>query len=88
MLGCPLPRGASLAERSTGEKGGDGVATETYRIPASAHAIAGFYEREMRRAGWRKAAFSTEHLLYFERAGRTVGVLVSRDGGGFTLMGS
>jgi hypothetical protein len=88
ILGCPLPRGASLSIRSHGAAGADDHPTETYAIQAPAHEIVGFYEREMERAGWRKSFAASEYLLYFEKDDRTVGILVERKGGLFTLMGS
>ena len=62
--------------------------TETYAIDAPAREIIGFYEREMERAGWRKSFAASEFLLYFEKGDRTIGVLIERKGGVFTLMGS
>jgi hypothetical protein len=88
ILGCPLPQGASLAARSHGSAGSDDHPTETYAIEAPARAIVGFYEREMQRAGWHKTGVSSEFLLYFVRDDETVGVLIDREGGSFTLMGS
>jgi hypothetical protein len=88
ILGCPLPRGASLSIRSHGAEGADDHPTETYAIQAPAQEILGFYEREMERAGWRKSFVASEYLLYFEKDDRTVGILVERKGGLFTLMGS
>jgi hypothetical protein len=88
ILGCPLPQGASLAGRSHGSAGNDDHPTETYAIEAPAREIAGFYEREMQRAGWQKALVSSEFLLYFVKDDETVGVLIEPDGGSFTLMGS
>lgn len=88
MLGCPLPQGASLAGRSHGSAGSDDHPTETYAIEAPASVIAGFYEREMERAGWQKALVSSELLLYFVKDDETIGILIEPDGGSFTLMGS
>ncbi len=88
ILGCPLPRGAELSSRSPGSAGAGDHPTETYAIDAPAREIIGFYEREMERAGWRKSFAASEFLLYFEKDDRTVGVLVERKGGLFTLMGS
>jgi hypothetical protein len=88
ILGCPLPRGASLSGRSHGSEGAEDHPTETYAIDAPAQEIVGFYEREMERAGWRKSFAASEFLLYFEKDDRTVGVLIERKGGLFTLMGS
>jgi SH3-like domain-containing protein len=88
ILGCPLPEGASLSARSQGADGAGDRPTETYAIEAPARAIVGFYERELERAGWRKTFLSSEFLLYFEKEHRTLGVLVDRAGGLFTLMGS
>jgi hypothetical protein len=88
ILGCPLPRGASLSGRSHGSEGVDDHPTETYAIAAPAQEIVGFYEREMEQAGWHKTGVSSEHLLYFVKDDETVGVLIDREGGYFTLMGS
>jgi hypothetical protein len=88
ILDCPLPKGAALAGTSPSASGGAERATETYSIRAPAREILGFYEREMGRSGWRKSELSSQYLLYFEKGERTVGVLVDRNGGGFTLMGS
>jgi hypothetical protein len=88
ILGCPLPRGASLSVRSHGSEGVDDHPTETYAIAAPAQEIVGFYEREMEQAGWHKTGVSSEHLLYFVKDEETVGVLIDREGGYFTLMGS
>jgi hypothetical protein len=88
ILGCPLPRGAALSGRSHGSDGAEDHPTETYAIDAPAQEIVGFYEREMERAGWRKSFAASEFLLYFEKGDRTVGVLIERRGGLFTLMGS
>ena len=88
ILDCPLPPGASLSVRSHGSDGVDDHPTETYAIEAPAREIVGFYEREMERAGWHKAAVSSEFLLYFVKDDETVGVLIDREGGFFTLMGS
>ena len=88
IQGCPLPQGASLSGRSHGSAGIDDHPTETYAIPAAANEIVGFYEREMERAGWRKSFAASEFLLYFEKGDQTVGILVERKGGLFTLMGS
>jgi len=88
LLDCPLPKGAALAGSSPSASGGGEPATETYSLRAPAQEILGFYEREMERSGWRKSELSSQFLLYFEKGERTVGVLVDRNGGGFTLMGS
>lgn len=88
ILACPLPQGAALSGRSHGSAGSDDHPTETYSIEAAAHEIVGFYETEMERAGWHKTAVSSELLLYFVKDDETVGVLVDREGGFFTLMGS
>lgn len=88
ILDCPLPQGASLSGRSHGSAGVDDHPTETYAIEAAAPDIVGFYEREMDRAGWQKTSVSSELLLYFVKEDETVGVLVDREGGFFTLMGS
>jgi len=88
ILACPLPPGASLSVRSHGSDGVDDHPTETYAIEAPAREIVGFYEREMERAGWHKASVSSEFLLYFVKDDETVGVLIDREGGFFTLMGS
>ncbi len=88
ILGCPLPRGASLSGRSHGAEGAEDHPTETYAVDAPAQEIVGFYEREMERAGWRKSFAASEFLLYFEKDDRSVGVLIERKGGLFTLMGS
>jgi outer membrane biosynthesis protein TonB len=88
ILGAPLPQGASLAGRSHGASGTGDHPTETYAIEAQPSEILGFFEREMESAGWRKVFVSSEYLLYFEKDERTVGVLVDRQGGLFTLMGS
>ena len=88
ILGCPLPQGASLSVRSHGSDGIDDHPTETYAIEAPAQEIVGFYEREMERAGWHKADVSSEFLLYFVKDDETLGVLIDREGGFFTLMGS
>jgi hypothetical protein len=42
----------------------------------------------MEQAGWHKTGVSSEHLLYFVKDDETVGVLIDREGGYFTLMGS
>jgi len=88
ILGCPLPQGASLSVRSHGSDGSDDHPTETYAIEAPAQEIVGFYEREMEQAGWHKTTVSSEFLLYFVKDDETVGVLIDREGGFFTLMGS
>jgi hypothetical protein len=88
ILGCPLPAGASLARQSHGAAGHGDHPTQTYEIPAVASDIAGFYEGEMERAGWRKSFVSSEYLLYFVKEDRTLGILIEREGGTFTLMGS
>ena len=88
ILGCPLPAGATLAGQSHGAAGRDDHPTQTYEIPAAASDIVGFYESEMERAGWRKSFVSSEHLLYFVKEDRTLSVLIEREGGTFTLMGS
>jgi len=88
ILGCPLPHGASLSGRSHGSDGIDDHPTETYAIEAPAQEIVGFYEREMERSGWHKTPVSSELLLYFVKDDETVGVLIDREGGFFTLMGS
>ena len=88
ILGCPLPQGASLSGRSHGSDGIEDHPTETYAIEAPAPEIVGFYEREMERAGWHKTLVSSELLLYFVKDDETVGVLIDREGGFFTLMGS
>ena len=88
IFGSPLPAGAKLAGQSHGAAGSDDHPTETYEISAGAGDIVGFYEREMERAGWRKSFISSEFLLYFEKDDRTLCVLIERDGGTFTLLGS
>ena len=88
ILGCPLPQGASLSGRAHGSDGSDDHPTETYAIEAPAQEIVGFYEREMERSGWHKTQVSSELLLYFVKDDETVGVLIDREGGFFTLMGS
>ncbi|TFG94640.1 MAG: hypothetical protein E4H11_06395 [Myxococcales bacterium] len=88
ILGCPLPKGASLSGRSHGAGGDDDHPTETYAVEAPAQEIVGFYEREMEQAGWHKTPVSSELLLYFVKEEETVGVLIDREGGFFTLMGS
>jgi hypothetical protein len=88
ILACPLPKGAALSGRSHGSGGSDDHPTETYAIEAPAHEIVGFYEREMERVGWQKTMVSSELLLYFVKDEETVGVLIDREGGFFTLMGS
>jgi hypothetical protein len=88
ILGCPLPAGATLAGQTHGAAGHGDHPTQTYEIPAAASDIVGFYESEMERAGWRKSFVSSEYLLYFVKEDRTLGVLIEREGGTFTLMGS
>jgi len=86
--GSPIPEGARLAGQSYGVGGRDDHPTQTYEIPAAATDIVGFFEREMQRAGWRKSFVSSEFLLYFVKEDQTLGILVEREGGTFTLMGS
>jgi SH3-like domain-containing protein len=88
ILGAPLPLGSSLAGRTHGAAGSDDHPTETYAIEAQAAEIVGFFERELASAGWRRTFVSSEYLVYFEKDDRTIGVLVDRKGGLFTLMGS
>ena len=88
LLGAPLPVGAQLLERTPGNPAAGVDPRERYSISASAAAIAAFFRRQMQAAGWARDGTSTETVLFFQKGRLMLGVLIGRDGGTFTLMGS
>lgn len=88
LLGAPLPRGAILTSQTPGDVSSGSDPTQTYRIDASAEALADFFLREMPRHGWLKDGASRESILIFQKDDLVVGIIIEREGGSFTLMGS
>jgi hypothetical protein len=88
LLGAPLPQGATLTERAAGDPAAGVDPRERYQISASAAEIAGFFRREMPRAGWQRDGASTATALFFSKGRLMIGVLINSRGGTFTLMGS
>lgn len=88
QLGVSLPDGAELMEETPGEAAEGQGPSQKYAISATAAQIAAFFNREMPRAGWAKDGTSTKTALFFRKGNLMIGVLINRDGGTFTLMGS
>jgi hypothetical protein len=87
LLGVPLPAGVRLKKRVAANPSGGVDAREEYEISASAAQILTFYEEEMRRAGWKKTGPVEKFIIFFEKDRLGLVVLVSQQGGSFTLMG-
>jgi hypothetical protein len=88
LLGVPLPEGAELIEQRPGNPAQGQDPSERYAVSATAVQIAAFFNREMPGAGWAKDGTSTSTALFFRKGDLMIGVLINRDGGTFTLMGS
>ena len=88
LLGAPLPKGAQLTEQTPGNRAAGRDPYEGYAISATAVDIADFFNRVMPEAGWAKDGTSTETTLFFQKGNLMLGVLINRDGGSFSLMGS
>jgi hypothetical protein len=88
LLGIPLPVGARLVSRKSGDAVAGQDPSETYQISANATEIASFFTSELIRSGWLKEGISTSTGLIYRRGELMIGVLIKRDGGSFTLMGS
>lgn len=88
LLGAPLPVGAVLIERTSGDRASGRDPSERYRVRATASAIAEYFARQMPLAGWSSDGASTETSLFFRKGALMLGVLMNRSGGTFTLMGS
>lgn len=88
LLGAPLPVGAVLEERASGDAAAGRDPSERYRIAAGAGEIAAFFDQHMPQAGWAKDGLSTSTALYFQKGDLMLGVLIGSAGGTFTLMGS
>ena len=88
LLGVPLPVGAQLKERISGNPSESVDPREKYEITATATEILAFYEREMPRAGWKKTGPPSKFALYFTNGPLMIGILTNQQGGRFTLMGS
>ncbi|CAN5880508.1 hypothetical protein BH23ACT12_BH23ACT12_22110 [soil metagenome] len=86
LLGVPLPKGATLLEKSPGSADAD--PRERYSISASAAEIEGFFSHAMPAAGWAKDGTSTDGALFFRRGDVLIVILYDSDGGTFTLAGS
>lgn len=88
LLGAPLPEGANLIRSTPGDATSGRDPRERYEIQASADAIVAFFYDQMRKAGWLKDGLSESYMLLFRKGEAGIAVLVDRDGGTFTLMGS
>jgi hypothetical protein len=88
LLGVPLPVGARLTQRTTGDPALDRDPSERYAVSASAVEIAAFFNQAMPAAGWARDGRSTSTALFFRKDRLMIGVLINSRGGTFTLMGS
>ena len=88
LLGVPLPEGATLLERDAGDPSAGRDASECYAVSAPAADIAAFFDGEMRGTGWLKDGVSTEYALFWRKGDIRFVVVISSEGGTFTLMGS
>lgn len=88
LLGVPLPQGARLIERTPGDPLAGRDPSERYAIEADNQTVGDFFSRELSKSGWAKDGASTETALFFQRGKKMIGVIMSRKGGTFTLMGS
>lgn len=84
----PLPVGAVLEERVSGDASAGRDPSEQYQIEASAEEIATFFDHHMPPAGWAKGGYSTPTALFFQKGDLVLGVLIDSAGGTFTLIGS
>lgn len=88
LFGIPLPHGSHLTKRTAAAKHAGIDAREQYELDEPAEEILMFFISEMPRAGWKKTGPYSESVLFFEKDGIGSAVLVNKDGGTFTLMGS
>ena len=88
LLGAPLPEGSTVLKQMPGDSAAGRDPSERYSVSASAADIAAFFNEAMPAAGWLKGGDSTETALFFEKGDLVLGVLMNKDGGTFTLMGS
>ncbi len=88
LLGVPLPTGARLTERTPADPTSGRDPSERYAVSASGGEIAAFYSQAMPAAGWAKDGTSMNNALFFRKGKLMIGVLINREGGTFTLLGS
>ena len=88
LMGVPLPEGAKLIDRKNADPKSGRDPSERYSISSSAEDVRGFFLREIPLAGWKKDGSSQDFALFFQKGKLLIGVLISRDGKTFTLMGS
>ena len=88
LLGVPLPKGATLINRTPGDPAVEQDPTEKYEISASDADIAAYFRSEMIKSGWLKRGGSTEYILLFVKGKKMIAVFINSPGGTFSLMGS
>ncbi len=87
LLGVPLPKGATLIEKQSGNPANGVDPSEKYAVTSIAD-IASFYKEEMPKAGWSKGGASTKTVLFFHRGNLIISVIIDNAKKTFTLMGS
>jgi hypothetical protein len=88
LLGVPLPKGARLIEQTAGDPAAGRDPRQRYAISASAAEIMAFFTEVMPAAGWAKDGPSRPTSVFFRKGKFMIGILTTRDGSTFTLMGS
>jgi len=88
LLGAPLPEGVKLVERQPGDPASGRDPSERYSLSASADELAAFFDWAMPMVGWAKEGTSTSTALMFRKGPLMLGIIINRNGGAFTLMGS
>ena len=86
LLGAPLPEGAVLV--GSNEGGGSQAPSQRYELNASAEEIEAFFQESLAEAGWEQNGSPSSGSFFFTRGSLILGVLISGEGGSFTLISS
>ena len=86
LLGAPLPEGTVLV--GSNEGGASLPPSQRYELNASAEEIGAFFQESLAEAGWEQDGPPSGGSFFFRKGSLMLGVLVSDEGGMFTLMGS
>lgn len=88
LLGVPLPKGVKLIEKKQADPSRGADPRERYEIDAQAADILIFFEYKMNTAGWTKDGPTIGTTMFFIKNNSMIGIIVNKNGGTFTLMGS
>lgn len=87
LYGIPLPDGVKLVKKAEGSRLQIHGPYETYQVLASAQELRVFFESHLTGTGWTQVPREAEQTLFFRKGGMELTIIVSREGGMFTVMG-